>query len=64
MRHNLHCTSEVVATTLALYDVLVDLASCNVVLARQRDVEIALVVPEIEVDLTAIVKDEDFAMPG
>lgn len=55
VRDNLHRTSEVVTATLALNDVLVDLARRDVVLARQRDVEVTLVVSKIEIDLTAIV---------
>lgn len=52
---DLHRTSKVVAATLALNDVLVNFTRRNVVLARQRDVEVALVVSKIEIDLTAIV---------
>jgi hypothetical protein len=59
---NLHSTSKVITATLAFNDVLVDLASRNVVLTRQSDVEVALVVSEIEIDLTAIVQDEDFTV--
>ena len=60
---DLHSTSKVVTATLALNDVLVDLARRNVVLARQRDVEVALVVSKIEIDLTAIVQNEDLTVP-
>lgn len=60
---DLHGTSKVVAATLTLNDVLVDLSRRDVVLARQRDVEVALVVSKIEIDLTAIVQNEDFTVP-
>ena len=55
--------TEIVATTLFLDYVLVDLAGCDVVLTGESDVEIALVVTEIEIDLSTIVKDEDFTVP-
>jgi hypothetical protein len=61
---DLHRTSEVVTATLTLNDVLIDLARRDVVLARQRDVEVALVVSKIEIDLTAIVQNEDFTVSG
>lgn len=61
--HDLDGAAEVVAATLLLDDVLVDLASCDVVLAREGDVEVALVVTEIEVDLSAVIENEDFTVP-
>lgn len=63
VRDDLHGAAEVVAATLALDDVVVDLAGGDVVLARQGDVEVALVVSEVEVDLTAVVEDKDLAVP-
>lgn len=45
-----------------LFDNLaVDLAGCNIVIARQGYVEIALIVSEVKVNLSAIVQDIDFA---
>jgi hypothetical protein len=43
--------------------VLVDLARGDVVVAREGDVQVALVVAEIEVDLAAVREDEDLAVP-
>jgi len=56
--------AQVVALALALDDVLVDLAGGNVVVAGQGNVEVALVVAEIEIDLTTVGEDEDFAVPA
>jgi len=43
--------------------VLVDLARGDVVVAREGDVEVALVVAEVEVDLAAVGEDKDLAVP-
>jgi hypothetical protein len=64
MRHNLDRFPKIIASTLALDNVLVDLSGGDVVLAGQGDVEISLVVPEIKVDFTAIVEDKAFSVPG
>ena len=63
MRDNLYRLPKVISTTLALDDVLVDLTGCDVVLAGESDVKISLVVPEVEVDFTAVIEDEAFSMP-
>lgn len=62
--HDLNGAAEVVSATLFLDYVLVDLAGCDVVLAREGDVEVALVVTKIEVDFSAVVENEDFTVPG
>jgi hypothetical protein len=64
VRHDLHGFAEIVAFALALDDMLVDLAGCDVVVAREGDVEVALVVAEIKVDFAAVGKDKDFAVPS
>lgn len=64
MRHDLHRLAQVVATSLALDDVLIDLARRYIVVTREGDVQIALVVAEVEVDFTAVGEDEYFAMPN
>jgi len=64
VRHDLDRLPQVVAPALALDNMLVDFTGRNVVVARQGDVEVALVVAEIEVDLAAVGEDEDFAVPG
>jgi hypothetical protein len=63
VRHDLDRLAQVVALALALDDVLVDLARGDVVVAREGDVQVALVVAEIEVDLAAVREDEDLAVP-
>lgn len=62
VRHDLDRLSEIIAPALTLDDMLVDLARCDVVLACQGDIEIALVVSEIEVDFSAVVEDKDFTV--
>lgn len=61
---DLYGFTQVVALALALDNVLVDLASGDVVVAGEGDVEVALVVAKIEVDFAAVGEDEYFAMPG
>jgi hypothetical protein len=64
MRDNLDRLANVFAGTLLLDDVLVDLARGDIVLARESDVEITLVVAKVEVDFPAIVEDKDFTVPA
>jgi hypothetical protein len=64
VRDDLHRLAQVVALALALNDMLVNLARRDVIVARQGDVQVALVVAEIEVDFAAIGENEDFAMPA
>jgi hypothetical protein len=64
VRDDLHRLAEIVAFALALDDMLVDLARRDVVLARQGDVEVALVVAQVEVDFAAVGEDENFAVPA
>jgi hypothetical protein len=61
--YHLHRLAEIVAFALALNDVLVDLAGCDVVVACEGDVEVTLVVAEIEIDFAAVGEDEYFAVP-
>lgn len=63
MWNDLNSASEVVAATLLLDNVLVDFAGCDVVLAGESDVEVTLVVAKIEVDLSAVVENEDLTVP-
>ena len=63
MWDDLYGFTQIVALALALDNVLVDLASGDVVVAREGDVEVALVVAKIEVNFTAVGEDKDFAMP-
>lgn len=64
MWDDLYGFTQVVALALAFDNVLVDLASGDVVVAGEGDVEVALVVAKIEVDFAAVGEDEYFAMPG
>lgn len=60
MGHDLHRLAKVVAAALLLDDVEVDLAGGDVVLAREADREVALVVAEIEVDFAACKRSESW----
>lgn len=42
---------------------LVNLARGDIILPGKRDIQVPLVVPKVKVDLTAIIKNKDFAMP-
>lgn len=64
MRDNLHRLPQIIATTLALDYMLVDLAGGNVLVAREGDVQVTFIVSEIEIDFTAIVEDVDLTVPG
>ena len=62
VRDHLHCLAEVVAAPFPLDDVGVHLAGGEVVVTCERDVEEALVVAQVEVDLAAIVEHEHLAV--
>lgn len=62
VRHHLHSPTKIISTTFALYNMLIYLASRYIVLARKGDVQIALVIAQVEVDLPAVVEDEDLTM--
>jgi hypothetical protein len=61
--YHLHRLAEIVAFALALNDVLVDLAGCDIVVACEGDIEVAFVVAEIEIDFAAVGEDKYFAVP-
>jgi hypothetical protein len=42
---------------------LVNLARGDIVLSGKRDIQVPLVVTKVQVHLTAIVENKDFAMP-
>lgn len=60
--NDLDRVTEIVAFTLLLNNVCVDFSRRDVVLAGQSDVEVAFVVAKVEVDLAAVVEDEDFTV--
>ena len=62
VRDDLDGGAEIVAAPLLGEDVLVDAAGGDVVLAGRRTAGEALVVPEVEVGLGAVVGDEDLAV--
>lgn len=64
MRHDLHRLAKVVSSPLLVDDMLVYLARCDVVVFGEGDVEVALVVPQIEIDLSAIVQHKAFSVPA
>ena len=49
---------------LLLNNLTVDLASRDIVIARQSHVEVTFIVSEVEVDLTAIIEDVHLAYRG
>jgi hypothetical protein len=58
----LNSLSQVISSSLFLDDLLVDLASGNVAVTAQLDTEVSLVVSEIEIGLSSIVKNEALAV--
>jgi hypothetical protein len=62
VRDDLHGVAEVFAAALALDDLRVDLAGRHVGRLREVHVEEALVVPDVEVGLGTVVRDEDLAV--
>jgi hypothetical protein len=61
VRNDLDRLAEVVAPALLFNHVRVDLAGRDVVVAREGDVEVALVVAEVEIGFAAVVEDVDLA---
>ena len=62
MWHNLHRLSEVVSSSLGFDDLHVDLAGCDVVVFREGDVEVSLVVSQVKIDFSSIVEYKDLTM--
>lgn len=62
--NDLNCSAQVVTLPLFLYHMLVDLASCDVVVACQGNIQVSFVVSEVEVDLSAVVEDEALPVPA
>src|SRR5690606_3541046 len=62
VRNDLHGVSEVLAAALARDHLRVDLPGGDVGRLRQVDVEEALVVPDVQVGLGAVVSDEDLTV--
>lgn len=63
VRDDLNGLTQVCPLPLLLDNVLVYLARSNIVVACKSDVQIALVVAKIEIDLAAVGENEDLAMP-
>ena len=63
MRYDLDGLPEVASPAFMLNHLLVNLARSDIVLTRQLNVEITLVVAEVEVGFAAVIKHEDLAMP-
>ncbi len=62
VRDDLHRVAEVLAAALARDHLRVDLARRDVRRLAQLDVEEALVVPDVEIGLGAVVRDEDLTV--
>jgi hypothetical protein len=60
--NNLYGFAEVVTLPFPLDNMLVDFAGRDVVLASQSDVQIALVVAQVEINLSTIIEYEDLPM--
>ena len=60
-KHTLHRLSQIITTSLAVNDILVNLACSYIVVTVQRYVKEALVVAEVKVNLTAIVQHKNLA---
>jgi len=52
--------SKIFSFSLLLNDFTIDLASGDVVVSAESDVEVSLVIAQVKVDLAAIVEDVDF----
>lgn len=63
VRDNLYRLPQIVSSPLFLDDMLIDLASRDVVLPGQGNVQVAFVVAQIQVHLPSVVQNEDLAMP-
>lgn len=63
VRYNLNSLAQVVTATLALDNMLVDFPRGDILISRERDVEITFVVPEIQIDLTTVIQHINLAMP-
>jgi hypothetical protein len=57
----LHSLSQVVPLALSVDDLLVDLASCDVVVAVQGHIQKAFVIAKVKVNLTPIVQHKHLA---
>src|SRR5262249_44754966 len=62
VRNDLDGRAEIIAAPFLAENLLVDAAGGDVVLAGRRKPSEALVVPEIEIGLRAVVRDEDLAV--
>ena len=63
VRDDLNGLTQVCPLPLLLDNVLVYLARSNIVVSCESDVQVALVVAKIEIDLAAVGENEDLAMP-
>ena len=62
VRHDLYRLAQVVTSALPLDDLGVDLAESDVVVPGEGDVEVALVVAQVEIDLSTVVQNVDFTV--
>lgn len=64
VRHDLHGFAQIVTLALPADNLLVYFASGDVILTRQGYVEVAFIISQVQINFTAIVKNEDFTMSG
>lgn len=62
VRNNLDRLAQIVAFSFPIDDMLVDLASGDIAISGQGDVEVALVVAQVEINFAAVVQHEALAM--
>lgn len=63
VRYHLNSFAQIIASSLFLNHMTIDLAGCNIIVSRESNIEVTFVVAEIEIRLTTIVEDEALAVP-
>lgn len=53
----------IVSAYLALNNMLVDLSCSNIVLTGESDIQIALVVSQIEINLSSVIENKNLSVP-
>ena len=64
MRNNLHGPADVVTSSLALNDMMIDFSRRDVVFPGQCDVQVTFVVAQVKINFSPIVKNKDLSMPA
>ena len=64
VRNNLHGPADVVASSLALNDMMIDFSRRDVVFLGQCDVQVTFVVAQVKINFSPIVENKDLSMPA